>query len=113
MPYEALLTEAVTLHLRTPGAEDEHGNTATVEEDVEVPGYASRQIATEPAGGDAAVVGESLRLFLRAGAPVTGWDAVTIAEVKYEVIGVPWAVWNPRTAIVHHVEADIRRATSG
>jgi hypothetical protein len=112
--YLRRLTQEVTLHLRTPGAEDEHGNPAIVESDLIVQGFASRQIATEPAQGQGAVVGESLRLFLDASAPLTGWDAVTVEDYgKYEVIGRPWRVFNPRTAQVHHTEADIRAVNSG
>lgn len=114
MPYNALLTQTATLHLRTPGTEDEHGNSAMVESNLEVPGFASRQVATEPAPGQGAVVGETMRLFLRSGVPLTGWDAVTIGGERFEVIGAPWEVFDPRRANVHHVEADIRRAsTSG
>jgi len=109
--YLNRLTEPVTLHLRTPGAEDEHGNPATTESDLEVSGYASRQIASEQ-GEAGVVVGESMRLFLAAGTPLTGWDAVTIGGQEYEVIGDAWEVFNPRLGAVHHVEADIRRRST-
>jgi hypothetical protein len=108
--YLNRLTQAVTLHARTAGAEDEHGNPTTLEVDLEVAGFASRQVATE--GADAVAVGEQMRLFLAADAPLTGWDAVTVMGEKFEVIGAPWEVWNPRTGAVHHVECDIRRVST-
>lgn len=102
------LSQSVTLHLATPGAEDDHGNPTVVDADSVVAGFISLQFPQE--SRDGAIVGEGYRLFLEASSPLEGWDAVSIDGHRYEVIGAPWPVWNPRTARVHHVEANVRRA---
>lgn len=108
MSLTALLNQPVTLHQRSPGAEDEHGNPADVEATVATVGFISQQAASEL--GPEGVQQESYRLFLPAGTPVTGWDAATVDGTRFEIDGPPWPVFNPRTKTVHHVEATIRRA---
>lgn len=105
---ERRLTQEVTLHLKTAVTEDDHGNDIYSESDQVVRGFAGEQVRTEAGGGE--VVGEGLALYLQHDSPVTGWDACTIGGLRYEIVGHPWRVFNPRTAEVHHVRADIRRA---
>ena len=38
-----------------------------------------------------------------------GSDRVEVDEIAYEVIGPPWQVRNPRTEVVTHIEARLRR----
>lgn len=106
--YDRLLKMPVTLHLRSPGAEDEHGNPVDTETNVVTVGHVALQRPVE----EDSTVGEQFRLFLKAGEILSGWDAVTAGGFKYEVIGQPWEVFNPRTGVVHHIEADIRRAST-
>lgn len=40
-----------------------------------------------------------------------GSDRVEIDDQAYEVIGPPWQVRNPRTAVVTHIEARVRRVS--
>jgi len=108
MPRVARLSQAITLHLRTEGPEDEHGNPTVIDSDRVVPGLISQQFPQE--SGDGIVVGEGYRLYLNPGDTLEGWDACTIDSLRYEVIGAPWPVHNPRTASVHHVEVNLRRA---
>lgn len=42
---------------------------------------------------------------------VQGDDVVTVDAVAYEVDGPPWPAHNPRTSIVTHIEATVRRTT--
>lgn len=107
--YNGRMTQVVTLHTRANGAEDEHGNPTQVETDTVVMGFASLQVGSEALQG--AVTGARYRLFLMAGAPITGWSAATVDGVKYEIVGRPWPVFNPRTQLVHHIEADMAVAS--
>ena len=109
MSFDGLMNLPVTLHVASPsGSEDDHGNEGVDYSDVEALGYIGRQTSAEI--GQEGVQQESLRLFLYADAPATGWDAVTALGVRYEVSGPVWEVWWPRTATVHHLEVTIRRA---
>ena len=108
MPRVARLSQTITLHVHTAGAEDDHGNPTVTDTDTDVPGFISAQFPQE--SGDGVIVGEGYRLFLNAGAVLEGWDAVTAESQRYEVIGAPWPVFNPRTAKTHHIEANLRRA---
>lgn len=38
-----------------------------------------------------------------------GSDRVEVNGISYEVIGPPWQVRNPRTGVVTHIEARVRR----
>ncbi len=108
MSYDGLLTMDATLHLRSPSTEDEHGDPTTVETDVATRCFVSRQTATEV--GVEQTAAETFRLYLPFDAPLDGLDAVTVMAQRYEVDGPPWFVFNPRTVVVHHVEATLRRA---
>lgn len=110
MVYARLLKRDVTLKLRGSGAEDDHGNPTAVVTDLLVKGHISQHSGIEAQQGQ--VVGAGFRLFLAADAPVTGWDAVEVDGLSYEIVGAPWQVFSPRTGVVHHVEADIRRANT-
>lgn len=109
MSIHRRLSQTITLHLLgAPSGEDDHGNPIETEGATDVPGFISRQAPTQSQEG--AVVGEGFRLFLGPQAPLTGWDAVTESGRRYEVIGRPWQVFNPRTARYSHTEADIKEA---
>ena len=49
------------------------------------------------------------RVFLPAGVDLTGWDALRIDGDLLELVGDPWPVRHPRTGVVSHVEAEVRR----
>ncbi len=36
-------------------------------------------------------------------------DTITVDDVEYELIGAPWEARNPRTQVVTHLEATVRR----
>lgn len=108
MPRIARLSQTITLHLQVLGAEDEHGNPTTTDSDTDVPGFITAQFPQENSSGE--IVGGGFRLYLDSGASLSGWDACSVDSLRYEIIGTPWAVFNPRTAKVHHIEANIRRA---
>lgn len=104
------LVQDIVLNLRVEGAEDEHGNPTWTTLPTAVQGFASELVTGEAQEG--AVLEGSMRLYLAADSPITGWDSCTFDGYDWEVIGLPWKVFNPRTAEVHHVEADIRRGNT-
>jgi hypothetical protein len=55
------------------------------------------------------VLTAGLRVFLPADVELTGWDAIRVAGVVYELDGDPWQARHPRLEQVHHVEAGVRR----
>lgn len=48
-------------------------------------------------------------LFLESDALVTGSDLVTVGGVVYEFDGPPWPATHPRSGVVTHLEATVRR----
>lgn len=104
---EHLLTRSATLVLRVavdptdPDAELEavDGDETSCE----------LQQTNETDGLDGRVQSTTWRLWLPAGVELTGWDAVRVDGELFELEGDPWPVRNPRTSVVSHVEARVRR----
>lgn len=59
---------------------------------------------------DSAVQGETWNLYLVPTATIDGGDRATVDGVTYEVLGPPWRARHPRTGVVTHIEATVRRA---
>jgi hypothetical protein len=49
------------------------------------------------------------RAFLPGDVVLTGWDALRVGGVLYELAGDPWPVRRPGDTATHHVEALVRR----
>lgn len=49
------------------------------------------------------------RAFLPGDVELTGWDALRVDGVLYELEGDPWQVRHPRGGTFHHVECELRR----
>lgn len=111
MTPDHLLTETATVTERTPtGSRDGYGNVLTANATRTAPCWHEPVlIATteNTVGGD--IREETWTLFLPAGDPLAGTDAVTIDGVSFEVIGGPAPWRNPRTAEFVYVQATLRR----
>jgi len=104
VPLDHLLKRSGTLLMRASGPPDEYGDPTDTEVARAVP-CDIQQLSAREANEDAAQVG-SWRAFLPASAAdLTGWDALTVDGVTYELAGAPWPVFNPRLGVVDHVEA--------
>jgi hypothetical protein len=104
-----LLTQPCTITRRAPaGTVDEFGNEQTTETTAStVCELQQRQRGENPAE----ISSTDWLLILPADAALHASDTVTIDDQDYEVRGEPWTVRNPRTALVSHVEATVRRVT--
>lgn len=114
MTVETLLTRSVTLLTRTKSGTDDYGNTQWDTTEREVQGELQRVQQGE--GDEPGSAGEfsatEWRLFLSAadGPAVVTSDAVEVDGATYEVVGAPWAVWDPKRGQVHHVEVALKAA---
>ena len=117
MSYLARLNLPCTLHLSAPtGSGDGMGDPATGDTDVAWTCDLQEDSASELRDGRMVLV--SVWTLLLAPDPededgnpvsVDGLDAVTVAGTRYSIEGDPWQVRNPRTGIVHHIEAVCRK----
>jgi len=111
MSISQLLTLPVTILRRTVAEEiDEFGNevdTAPAEEVETVGELQQRQRDEQTAGGD--VVATTWALYLPADTEIDAGDGIVAGGATYEVDGEPWPVRNPRTGVVSHIEATVRR----
>ena len=92
------------------GMATEMGNVATLlSETVEQPTRCELQQAGAREDANAAVQVVTWRAWLPPDAPARGWDALRLDDGRLlELEGDAWAVRNPRTGVVHHVEAFVR-----
>lgn len=104
-----LLNRPVTIRVRTAGDVDVYNDPTSTTADVQTVGYLDQRLRSEDESDGAQTQEDRWRLMVPADTTVTGWDAVVVADVVYEVFGPPWQVWNPRTRRVSHVEATLRR----
>lgn len=105
-----LLPLEVTLVTRTSdGSVDDNGEQVWTETELDTRCLLQQEGGREEHEGSIEVV--SWRAWLPAGVPVAGWDAIRLADGELlELEGDADPVINPRTGIVHHVEARVRRA---
>lgn len=105
----ALLNRPVTIIRQTAGdVTDDYGNPIPGVEEVATVGELQQRKRDEQADHDASVT--DWLLVLPAGTVVDTDDAVLVDGRRYEVVGDPWNVRNPRTGRESHVEATVRRA---
>lgn len=104
-----LLNRPVTIVTRTDGdAEDEYGNAVPDESMTTTLGELQQERRDEP--NTAGETSDSRwLLILPAGTVINTGDAVIVDSEVYEVVGAPWPARNPRTGVVSHVEATLRR----
>lgn len=111
MSVATLLSVPCELVRRSPSTPDEYGDPTWAETAAETVCELQQESAVEANGQ--AVEDTTWRLFLPPGAASPeeprGWDAVRVSGVTYELDGDTWAVRNPRTGGVSHVEARVRR----
>lgn len=110
----ALLTRPVTIIHRTAGAgagADEYGNPIPAETTVQTVcelQQTERAAVNEPAGRGELSDTHWL-LILPAGTQIDTSDAIIADSRRFELIGDPWPVRNPRTGSESHVQATVRR----
>lgn len=109
MPIDLLMNLPVTIVNRTDSDDvDEYGNAIPTENAMETVGELQQVRRDEP--GDAGETSDTRWLLvLPAGTVVNTGDAVIADSEVYEVVGQPWPARNPRTGVVSHVEATLRR----
>jgi hypothetical protein len=105
---DRLCRHAATLLVRAQdGPADEYGNPGWSE--LEQPTTVELQQAGAREELDGAVQVSTWRVWLPADAPTRGWDGLRVESGPlagvYEVSGDAWQVVNPRTGVLHHVEA--------
>lgn len=100
-----LLQHPATLLSRTyAGAADEYGNPTAIVDELATKCELQQSGARDELDGAVQVV--TWRVYLPPDAPALGWDALRLADGRVlELNGHAWAVTNPRTGELHHVEA--------
>lgn len=111
MTVVALLTLDCTITHRAPsGTKDAFGDETTTDSTAStVCELQQRQRTEQTAGGE--LSDTQWLLVVPAGTTIATGDTVTVDGNDYEVHGEPWTVRNPRTAVVSHIEATLRRVT--
>ncbi len=118
MSLSQLLNRPMTLVRRSDSGDvDEFGNDIPDETLVAIVGELQQG---GPTGGGArsepADHGElsdtRWTLYLPAGTVINTGDAVICDGQMYELVGDPWDARNPRTQVVSHIEATLRRTAS-
>lgn len=106
------LTGTVTTHVTDAANVDQMGDPLTVETEHSFKCW-WQQDTREESDQLTDVQRERLRLFLEPAAAgvVDGSAEITIDGIGYVFDGPPWPARNPRTNVVTHVEADVRRST--
>lgn len=97
------------IHRDPSGSTDDYGNEIPAETSEEtVCELQQRSREEQPDQGE---LGDSLWLLvLPAATEIDTGDAVVVDGYRFELVGPPWTVRNPRTRTVSHVEATVRRA---
>lgn len=112
MSLAALMNRPLTIIRRTESEDvDAYGNTVYDEAMVEVVGELQQVRRDEP-GGEGETSDTRWSLFLPAGTALSTRDIVLVDDAEYEVVGEPAAWRNPRTQVLSHVEATLRRVAS-
>jgi hypothetical protein len=107
-----LLNRPCSLIQRSPGSStDAYGNDIPAETVVEAVCELQQRQRREPdAYGD---LSDTLWLLvLPAGTPARTGDAVMVDGQEFEFVGDPWIARNPRTGVVSHIEATVRRTSA-
>ena len=107
-----LMNQSVTVVSRSySDVADQYGNQVPTETTTDMLVFL-QQIAAAEKGG---YVPETTDLIVLPTGTVIDADDVIIDGngLRYEVIGPPTRVWNPRTHVEHHVEATLKRSAGG
>lgn len=109
MSLASLLDEVCTIvHRAQTGAVDRYNSPTWVETTTSnVACYIEQTKPTEITIGRETQIADYLAAFL-VGTVLDGSDRVIRGSHTFEVVGPPWEVWNPRTASVDHIEANLR-----
>lgn len=82
--------ESVTIHRRTAGPPDAHGNATSTFTDVVVTALAVYRGVTEEPGNNRDAVDTEINLALPSSADIAAEDEVTVRGVRYPVLGDPF-----------------------
>lgn len=111
MSITSLLNQTVTIQRRSATGTDDYGNEVPgTTSSVTTVGYVEQAVAEEITVDRETYVTD-WRVFLPAGTAIDGSDRVVHGAKVFEVVGSPHEVWNPRTQIIHHIEARAREVT--
>lgn len=106
-----LMNTPTTILRRSASGEDAYGNeTETVEEIETVSEVQKQQRADEEPGDEGEMSDTKWVGFFPAGTELQTADAVRVEGIGVlELVGDPWAVRNPRTQTISHLEVPLRR----
>lgn len=112
------LTATITRVEPDPDNPDEYGNPGMTETEVTA-ACELQQVQRSENTIDSAAQAEDWALFVdpmgedEGGylieVELEGSDRVEVGGVTYELVGPPWAVRNPRTQVITHIEARVRQ----
>jgi hypothetical protein len=105
-----LLSQNVVIITRIAGGVDKYGDVTETTTSATYKGFIQQRARSEQDSLEA-LEAEVWVLFVEPGAPLTGWDAVQVDGVTYELIGPPWQTINPRTGDLWQIEATLRRVS--
>ena len=100
-----LLTRKAALLVRVPAGEDDDGDFAydVVRRDVPI----EIQTSGSSEFAEGGILSSRWRVWLAADVELSGWDAIELNGVVYELDGDPAQMWSPLTRSVHHVECEV------
>lgn len=105
-----LMTRTATIsHVEPdPDNPDAYGNPGLVTS-VTTAACEIQQVSRSEDTVNTAQQSEDWSLFVHPDALVEGSDRIVVDGVAYELVGPPWPARNPRTGVVSHIEAQVRR----
>lgn len=108
MSIEALMNQPLTVQPMGGSGTDAYGNNVPAELGPPVAelGYLEQTDSTEFLEGRQTTVSH-WKAFLFTTSVVTAMAYITFGGQKFQVNGAPWAVYNPRTQVVHHIECSL------
>lgn len=112
MTIRKLLTQPVTVQPMGGGSKDAYGNTilGVLGAAVAELGYLDQRSSVEfLTDRDTAVT--TWKAFLSPESVVTQFATVTFSGVVFQVTGVPYRLYNPRTKRVSHIECQLTEVT--
>lgn len=108
MPITFPLTRACTILHRVPDGTDDDGNEKYRDEPVDAVCSLQQEDREEP-GGSGEFSDTRWLIVLNPDQVVDTAAAVVVDGDTFEVVGEPWAVWNPWEQRFNHVELTARR----
>jgi len=108
MSFDRLLNQPLTIQRLPVGAVDELGNeTFVMTSSTVTTGYVE-QTGEEEIVHDQRTYIAQWHVVLRPTETIGPGDRVIAGAATLEIVGPPQQVWNPRTEVVHHIDARAR-----